>query len=1364
MANSYTNSFKYKLIYIFGIPDEAHKGVLKIGEATVDTDLSFDHLNPNCSELNKAARERINSYTTTAGVKYDLLHTELAVRNVPSKDGTSIELKAFSDHDVHRILKNSRIERKKFETDSSGLEWYYIDLETAKEAVAAVKKNLVALNNCASKAELTQIVFRPEQKQAIDKTIKYFKNDKNAGRMLWNAKMRFGKTLTTLQVIKEMKFNRSIIITHRPVVSDSWEEDFYKIFTKEDGMKFASKGTGYITDSDFSKLGDKFVYFASIQDLRGSSYVNGKYKKNGSLFDLTWDLVVVDEAHEGTQTALGTDVLKVLLEGIDGEKEGTKLLSLSGTPFNILDKYEDDAVFTWDYIQEQQEKEEWDKLHFGDPNPYADLPKMHIYTYDLGKIINKPGLISDLSDKAFNFTEFFKTREVGKITDNSVVRDDSQIEFVHKDDIISFLNLLTKEDPESNYPYSSDNYRKLFRHSLWMVPGVKEAKALKELMQSHPIFGNSQFKIINVAGEGDGDISESELATVKKAIRDSEEEGYTITISCGRLTTGVTVPEWTAVFMLSGSYSTSAANYLQTIFRVQSPCNSFGKIKTDCFVFDFAPDRALKMVADAVSVSSKAGKGKDSDSKVLGDFLNYCPVISIDGTRMVGYKTDSIMQQLKKSYAERAVRNGFEDNSIYSYDELINLADEDAKEFNDLKKIIGSSAAQEKTKDITVNKQGFSDEEREKLESLSHKKKKDLTEEEKEKSEKDREHKENRLKAISILRGISIRMPLMIFGADIDFNSDFKITDFLDDKIVDKKSWEEFMPKGVTKSIFKKFIKYYDKDVFIAAGRQIREKVKNADSLTPTERVKEIAKLFSYFKNPDKETVLTPWRVVNMHMGTVLGGYNFYDEKYNLPLLNEPRFIDKGEITSEILANKDAKILEINSKTGLYPLYLAYSIYRTKKSSISDDVSIEKLNRIWEDVLKNNVFVICKTPMAKSITKRTLAGYNSYQVNSIYYENIISDLQKNDDSFIKKVLSPSNWNIKKDSKQKMHFDAVVGNPPYQENISNKGNASLAKQLFPYFVIGAINLKVKYVSLITPSRWFTADAQDKSFLKLRTFVKENNHLRKIYNFLDNRSLFPGVSIGPVNYFLYDSFYNGNIDFYECNANKMNMTVRPLFEDGLDIVISMNEMVSIVEKVKKMSKENEGFINLLHGRNAFGIVGKESELEKISKEIEFHGAVALYCAHEVIRYVKRESISKNLEMVDKWKVFTSKGNGGAGVINEIKSVSVIGKAYVGKPNSVCTDSLIPIGPLNSETESINVKKYMSTKFLRFLVGVLKVSQNIYQNVYKFVPMQDFTDSSDIDWSQPVQRVDKQLYEKYGLTDKEISFIEEKIQVME
>lgn len=1355
MADSYTNSFKYKLIYIFGIPDEAHKGVLKIGEATVDTDLSFDHLNPNCNVLNKAARDRINSYTTTAGVKYDLLHTELAVRNVPSKDGKTQELKAFSDHDVHRILKNSRIERKIFETDSSGLEWYYIDLETAKEAVSAVKKNLVALNGCVSKAELTQIVFRPEQKQAIDKTIKYFKNNKNAGRMLWNAKMRFGKTLTTLQVIKEMKFNRSIIITHRPVVSDSWEEDFYKIFTKEDGMKFASKGTGYITDSDFSKLGDKFVYFASIQDLRGSSYVNGKYKKNGSLFDLTWDLVVVDEAHEGTQTALGTDVLKVLLEGIDGEKEGTKLLSLSGTPFNILDKYEDDAVFTWDYIQEQHEKEEWDKLHFGDPNPYADLPKMHIYTYDLGKIINKPGLISDLSDKAFNFTEFFKTREVGKITENNVVRDDSQIEFVHKDDIISFLNLLTKEDPESNYPYSSDNYRKLFRHSLWMVPGVKEAKALKELMQSHPIFGNSQFKIINVAGEGDGDISESELATVKNAIRDSEEEGYTITISCGRLTTGVTVPEWTAVFMLSGSYSTSAANYLQTIFRVQSPCNSFGKIKTDCFVFDFAPDRALKMVADAVSVSPKAGKGKNSDSKILGEFLNYCPVISIDGTRMVGYKTDSIMQQLKKSYAERAVKNGFEDNSIYSYDELINLTDDDAKEFKNLKKIIGSSAAQEKTKDITVNKQGFSEEEREKLESLSHKKKRELTEEEKEALEKYHELMENRRKAISILRGISIRMPLMIFGADIDFDSDFKITDFLDDKIVDKKSWEEFMPKGVTKSIFKKIIKYYDKDVFIAAGRQIREKAKNADSLTPTERVKEIAKLFSYFKNPDKETVLTPWRVVNMHMGMVLGGYNFYDDNFKFSLNGEPRFIDNGKITNETLANKDAKILEINSKTGLYPLYLAYSIYRTKKSSISDDVSIETLKQIWEDVLKNNIFVICKTPMAKSITKRTLAGYKDYQINAHYFDNLLSDIKNESSKFVKRVLKASTWKITSDDTMK--FDAVVGNPPYQESQDKTSDSPV----YHLFMDTAFYLSKK-VSFITPARFlFDAGKTPKDW---NHKVLSDDHFKVVYYTPNSTDVFPNVDIkGGVAVTLRnkDELYGkiGTFIVFE----ELNSILSKVVSSKAN---SFSELIHAPESYRLteiLHKENPNAKDLLSKGHLFDLTTNifdrlhdlfhDAPLEKENSV----GIIGRQDNQRVIKWIKSSYISQH-ENLNKYKVFLPKSNG-SGVFGEVLSSPMIGNPMIGH-----TQTFISIGKFDREEEANACLKYIKTKFVRCLLGTLKVTQHNPKNTWSNVPMQNFTPSSDIDWSKSVKQIDEQLYIKYGLTDKEIAFIEEKVQAME
>jgi hypothetical protein len=192
------------------------------------------------------------------------------------------------------------------------------------------------------------------------------------------------------------------------------------------------------------------------------------------------------------------------------------------------------------------------------------------------------------------------------------------------------------------------------------VPGVKEAKALSKMLRNHPVFGSGAFDIVNVAGDGDEEEkSEDALKKVRAAI-DCAGDNYTITLSCGRLTTGVTVPEWTAVFMLSGSFSTSAANYLQTIFRVQSPCNINGKIKRCCYVFDFAPDRTLKMVAESVAISTKAGKANESDKKIMGEFLNYCPVISVDGTIMKKYDTNKLLQQLKRAYAERAVQNGFD--------------------------------------------------------------------------------------------------------------------------------------------------------------------------------------------------------------------------------------------------------------------------------------------------------------------------------------------------------------------------------------------------------------------------------------------------------------------------------------------------------------------------------------------------------------------------------------------------------------------------------------------------------------------------------------------------------------------------------
>lgn len=198
--------------------------------------------------------------------------------------------------------------------------------------------------------------------------------------MLWNAKMRFGKTLTALEVAKQMGFKRTIIITHRPVVSEGWFDDFNKIFYDRPDYFFGSKTKGK-TISDLLKNNNNFVYFASMQDLRGSDKVGGSFDKNDDIFKTDWDFVVVDEAHEGTKTELGINVLNEVIKENKNNIHKTYVLELSGTPFNLLTDFEQESIYTWDYIMEQEAKTTWDKSHFGDSNPYEELPRMNIYTY-----------------------------------------------------------------------------------------------------------------------------------------------------------------------------------------------------------------------------------------------------------------------------------------------------------------------------------------------------------------------------------------------------------------------------------------------------------------------------------------------------------------------------------------------------------------------------------------------------------------------------------------------------------------------------------------------------------------------------------------------------------------------------------------------------------------------------------------------------------------------------------------------------------------------------------------------------------------------------------------------------------------------
>lgn len=1319
MGNTFETSFKYKLIYIFEIRDEAHKGLLKIGDATIDTQESIDKLPPNCKALNSAAMARIKQYTNTAGVDPKLLHTELAIKTTKNSN-SSIETKAFRDFEVHRVLENSGIKKKNL-SGSTSREWFKTDLQTAIKAIDAVKKNYNNLSNIPSQ-DFVPIVFRPEQEEAIEKTLKQFRNGNS---MLWNAKMRFGKTLTALEVVRKSGFNKTIIITHRPVVDNGWYEDFKKIFCDEDYI-YGSKNHGYSTEQ-LIKQDKKFVYFASMQDLRGSDTVGGKYDKNNIVFKTDWDFVIVDEAHEGTKTALGEEVIKQIV------KDNTKFLALSGTPFNIIKEYEDN-IYTWDYVMEQSRKKEWDTLHFGDSNPYEELPELKIYTYDLGDILKNK--YEEIEDKAFNFREFFRVWTGDIKHDRKPMPSDKNVgDFYHEDDVNSFLNLISKTSNDSNYPYSKEEYRELFKHSLWMVPGVKEAEALSKLMHKHPVFGCGQFKIVNVAGNGDKDEeSKDALQKVRNAI-DKADDGYTITLSCGKLTTGVTVPEWTAVFMLAGSFSTSAANYLQTIFRVQSPCNKDGKIKNCCYVFDFAPDRTLKMVAESVALSTKAGKANESDKRIMGEFLNYCPVISIDGTQMKKYDTNRLLQQLKRAYAERAVQNGFDDTNLYN-DELLKLDNVELDKFQKLKGIVGTSKAAPKTKDIDINNQGLTDEEYEELQKIEQKPKRQRTPEEEQKLQEAKEKNKNKQNAISILRGISIRMPLLIYGADIAFDEDFTLDKFLDDKVVDPDSWEEFMPAGVTKELFKEFIKYYDAEIFVAAGRRIRNTVKSADELSPTERVKKIAGLFSFFKNPDKETVLTPWRVVNMHMSDCIGGYDFYDDSHT-QMIEEPRFVDRGQVTKDIFEKPDTKILEINSKTGLYPLYVTYSVYRKKCQNYSEDeLTLDKQNELWEETVKQNIFVICKTPMAKSITKRTLVGYKDISVKAHYFQDLINMMKNKPENFVDKVQRADYWKMKGNDKVK--FDAIVGNPPYQ--IMDGGNKASATPIYNYFVENAKAINPNYLSMIIPARWYSGGRGLDSF---RASMLNDEKLEKIFDYTDSNDCFSGVDIaGGVCYFLWNNSYTGVCDVVNIHNGNKTRTSRSLNE--YDVFIRYGQALSIFKKI--CSIETDFFDKYVSSQKPFGLRTYVKPTEDGELTLRYNGGTGPF---------RRELVTAGIDWIDKWKVIMSYlTNDHAGRSDKDGKRKIFSTMEVLPPQAVCTETYLVIDAFDNEQYAKNLYTYLCTKFVRFIVAQLTSTQHISKSNFAFVPYQDFSKP----WT------DAELYEKYGLTEEEIAFIESMIKPME
>ena len=618
------------MIYAYNTPGVSyHEGWTKIGYTEKQT-----------------VTQRIKQQTHTAGIQYQLAWQDNAI----FKDGSG---EYFTDHDFHAYLESAvGLERER------GTEWFHVDGPASHRHFSDFAQRKLP----GSEEKLTY-ALRKEQQEAVSMTKAYFEN--GGAEFLWNAKPRFGKTLTSYDLIQQMGFTKVLIVTNRPSIANSWAEDFFKFIGWRGEHSFVSD-----TDALKDKPGvlsreehlsavihreeatpRNMIAFESLQGLKGSVYFGGNFDKLRWMSELEFDLLIVDEAQEGVDTMKTERAFRNI------KRKHT--LYLSGTPFKQLasEQFSKEQIFNWSYADEQEAKANWSGE---DANPYETLPRLAMFTYQLSGMIRErieKGLDlsgEDTVDYAFDLNEFFATDERGR--------------FVHEDEIRKFLHALTTQE---KYPFATPELRQELSHTMWYLNRVASAKALEKLLREDEVF--SKYKAVLAAGDrriGDEDEQSAKaFDQVKAAIAQYDK---TITLTVGQLTVGVTIPEWSGVLMLCNMKSPSS--YMQAAFRAQNPCimtcDGQRFRKETAYVFDFDPARTLIIFdefANNLTADTAGGRGTGDDRKEnIRRLLNFFPVLGEDSEgRMVELDAASVLSIPRRLKSQEVVRRGFMSNFLF---------------------------------------------------------------------------------------------------------------------------------------------------------------------------------------------------------------------------------------------------------------------------------------------------------------------------------------------------------------------------------------------------------------------------------------------------------------------------------------------------------------------------------------------------------------------------------------------------------------------------------------------------------------------------------------------------------------------------
>jgi hypothetical protein len=1359
-VQSIRNVEQNRVIYAYTHPNyEPHKGWIKIGMTTCHTGQT----------AKDAAYISVKSQNSRSDIEFELIYY---------KQGLA------KDYDVHKLLGSKGYERKTHTENNFKSEWFRITPEQAETAIEQIitKRQYLPINiTSTQKSNIKFFKYREEQNDFIKIFCDYCescKKENRNGKFLLNAKMRFGKTLATYGAIEKLKFHRVLIYTNRPTIGNAaWFKDFYNYIFPKKEYQFSSNVSIDLKNEQWNQEArslsenelDKtkpFIHFVSIQGLRNKK--DGEFReKNKWIFETNWDLVVRDESHEAVDSELGKEVL----EGLQYKFR----LDLSGTPFKqvVSGEFTNEQIYNWTYSDEQEKKLSWD-YSYGE-NPYEKLPTINLYAYQLSSVLHTE-LLKNEDESAFDFNEFFRF-EKGK--------------FIHIDKIKKFLNNISqsdettyKRDIEREYPFATEHSRKQLKHTFWLLPmrgGIEICNKFANILKEHSFFKN--YEIISTTGsvnnlyklETDSflavrksiDLVEQKIKPKNDIERKITEKHGTITLSCGQLTTGVTIPEWTGIFHFNDLTSPTA--YLQSSFRVQSPWafkDGNGKecYKTDCYVFDFAPDRTLKIIADFANklYPDFVDKNRDEREKRIARMLNFLNVLAEDTDgNLKNLDANEVLTIPLKLITQEVVNRKFMSNRLFA--QIGNVFG--VSHLSEEEKIKAAGILEK----LNVEKQGKSIKQKDDISGKVSEfaKKAIIFEKQINKTGLDNAIYES-YELGKITDSELIEQALQAKKIDVDdlkqandikynLNTISGIEKYLKDKDgnipdIEKKIREADLAKlkaekerdNTTREHLRGFTRTIPS--FLMAYGNKNTKLENFEDTIPENIFEDLTSItiseFQFLRkcnffisevfNSSIQAFFTKKELLSNYL--TKQNEDIFD--YIPPQETNQIFTPKKVVIKmvEMLQNDHPKLFT-DPKTVFCDLYVKSGLFLT-----------EVAKRLYAGLEKQ---IPNKDERIKHILENQIYGYAPteilYKISTNFIGSSKNICQKNTIPFCK------NGTLQKELDMK--FDVIIGNPPYQENDGGGGQNSSASAIYHKFVNAALDMQPSYISMITKSDWTLEGTKGDRISDFKTRMINENKIEKIVHFPNSKDVFPNTEIdGGVSYFLINKEHNEkNIKFVVVKDGKEYISERPISNDGKDVNINITDIDYAI--FNKIVKPNVKYIpTIISTRRPFGFdVLTQAELNAKTGDYKAY-------SYQGIGYVNKKKITKNFDAVDKYNVYWGKANGGA-----VANGTMISDPLICGKNEVLSETYLFAGKFDNLQEAKNLQNYIKTKFFRYMIYVGFPKHNFTPNTYRFVPIQDFTSKSDIDWSKPINEINEQLYDKYNLSNNERKWIEEKIKEM-